>query len=485
MAEIYINFMKVKNLNITLEWNTINSLYNFTESNTDIEAKFPSHDVTVRNENGTILFKKLNSNEYINIIERNFDDNGPEPCMKTKLNVGVSKSTVKSIFKYNFSDNYLKYKELNNKIGFFKKLLFSVDYDNDGKADFTEEAEYAEIENLNKNALFNKIYRSSDYLTLKLIINKEYFKEKEIYSLLVLSEASNKLVKNKKLTSLFTKEVEKKWLDVNESTGLLTIPFIESDIVEISENLNIKIIPMNYLQSEMYDFLKSKESQNDIDDLYEGYFYNQMFNIGKIYKQSVNNETVAFYQNYLYLFNNQSLNLNSLTSNLLINDMTFNSYFPLLNKDQTNKTICLSNDLNTDDVLDNNYNLQKGYLGFYGKDSSSYEDIAIDLDYLQNQGILQAKIIEIEENSDTYNIYIEFITTFCNDEKFYIETSSNLKYTEKYKTNIDNKDYITLLFKYSYDSQSLNEYLNENASINKSQIISDKDLINFSAKLIL
>jgi hypothetical protein len=475
--------MKVKNLNITLEWNTINNLYNFTEL--EIERKFPSYDVTIRNENETVLFKKLNSNEYINMIERSFDDHGSEPCMKTKLNVGISKSTVKSIFKYNFSDNYLKYKELNNKIGFFKKLLFCVDYDNDGKADFVEEAEYAEIENLNKNALFNKIYRSSDYLTLKLIINKQYFKEQEIYSLLILSEVSNKLIKNKKLTNLFTEKVTEKWLDVNESTALLTIPFIESDIVEISENLNIKVIPLNYLQSEMYNFLRPRESQEDINNLYEEYFANQTFNIGKIYKQSVNNETVVFYQNYLYLFNNHSLNSNSLTSNLSINDMVFNSYFPLLNKDQADKTICLSNDLNTDDVLDNNYNLQKGYLGFYGKDSTSYEDVAIDLDYLQNQGVLQAKITEIEENNDTCNIYIEYITTFYNNEKFYIETSNNLKYIEKYKTNIDSKDYTTLLFKYSYNLQTLNEFLNENPSINKSQIISDKDLINFSAKLIL
>ena len=318
-----------------------------------------------------------------------------------------------------------------------------------------------------------------------MLINKQYFNEKNIHSFLILSEVSNKVLKNKKLNNLFIEDVKDKWLDVNESTTLLTVPFIETDIVEISENLNIKVIPLNYFQSELYNFLKSKESQEDINTLYEEYFINQTFNIGKIYKQSINNETVIFYQNYLYLFNNESLNSNGLTSDLLINDMIFNSYFPLLNKDQANKTICLSNDLNTDDVLDNNYNLQKGYLGFYGKDLTSYEDVSIDLDYLQNQGVLQAKIIEIEENSDTCNIYIEYITTFYNNEKFYIETSNNLKYTEKYKTNIDGKDYITLLFKYSYDLQNLNEFLNENPSLNKSQIISDNDLINFSAILIL
>lgn len=474
--------MKVKNLNITLEWSTINGLYSHTDL--DIEKKFPSHNITVKNQNGNILFKKINSQEYFNVIERSFDS-FTEFCMKPKLNVGISKSVVKSVFVYDFENNYIKHKEINNKLGFFKKLLFSVDYNNDGTADFTEEVEYIEIENLNKNNLFNKIYRSNDYISLKLLINKEYLIEKEIDSLLILGEVSNKLIKNKKLNNLFVQNIQEKSLDVNDSTILITVPFIENDIVEISENLNIKIIALNKLQSEIYNFLKTKESQEDINNLYEEYFPNQIFNIGKVYKQATNNETVIFYQNYLYLFNSQSLNSNSLRSDLSINDIIFNSYFPLLNKDEANKTICLSNDLNTDDVLDNNYNLQKGYLGFYGKDLTSYEDVAIDLDYLQNQGVLQAKITEIEENNDTCNIYIEFITTFYNNEKFYIETSNNLKYIEKYKTNIADKDYITLLFKYSYDLKDLNEYLIENSSVNKSQIISDKDLINLSAKLIL
>ena len=471
--------MKINNLNLTLEWDTLRNIPNYIQ----ISQEFPSYNISVKDKNN-------------NLIEKYFDIKNNEPFLekksrkisripKIKYFVNLSKNQIKSSFKYNFENNYNKFKELNNKLGFFKELLFSIDYNNDNKEDFNVSVEYQEIEDLNKNILFNKIYRSSDYIAVKLLINKQYFNEKNIHSFLILSEVSNKVLKNKKLNNLFIEDVKDKWLDVNESTTLLTVPFIETDIVEISENLNIKVIPLNYFQSELYNFLKSKESQEDINNLYEEYFINQTFNIGKIYKQSINNETVIFYQNYLYLFNNESLNSNGLTSDLLINDMIFNSYFPLLNKDQANKTICLSNDLNTDDVLDNNYNLQKGYLGFYGKDLTSYEDVSIDLDYLQNQGVLQAKIIEIEENSDTCNIYIEYITTFYNNEKFYIETSNNLKYTEKYKTNIDGKDYITLLFKYSYDLQNLNEFLNENPSLNKSQIISDKDLINFSAKLIL
>jgi len=473
--------MKVKNLNLTLEWETIRNIPGFFETS----LEFPSFNIYVENTKGELLQEILNFKSYEPITETTWFIHDEIYCRKPKYEAIINQNKAKSIFKFDFQTNYLKYKELNNKLGFFKEILFYVDYNSDGKGDFEMKAQYEEIENLDKNSLFKKIYSSSDYINVKILIDKKYFKEKEIYSFLILGKASNKLIKNKSLSNLFTENIQEKWLDVNESTALLTIPFIESDIVEISENLNIKVIPLNYVQSELYNFLKSRESEEDINNLYEEYFPNQTFNIGKIYKQATNNDTVIFYQNYLYLFNNQSLNSNSLISDLSINDMLFNSYFPLLNKDQINKTICLSNDLNTDDVLDNNYNLQKGYLGFYGKDMASYEDVVLDLDYLQNQGIVQGKIIEIEENDNTCNIYIEFITSFYSNEKLYIETSNNLKYIEKYKTNIDEKDYITLLFKYSYDLSNLNEYLNENTSINKSQIISDKDLINFSAKLIL
>ena len=471
--------MKVNNLNLTLEWDTIRNIPNYVE----VSQEFPSYNISVKDKNDSLIEKFFNIKNNETILEKKAQKIRGVP--KIKYFVNFSKNKVKSNFKYNFENNYNKYKEINNKIGFYKDLYFSVDFNNDGKGDFNVDVQYAEIEDLNKNLLFNKVYRSSDYLSIKLLINKEYFNSKNIESLLILSEVSNKTIKNKKLYNLFTEKVKEKWLDVNDQTSLLTIPFIESDIVEISENINIQIIPLNFVQTEIYKFLKSRETEEDINNLYREYFPNQYFNIGKIYKQAINNETLIFYQNYIYLFNSNSIEINSLQTDLNINDITFNKYFPLLNKDQITKTICLSDDLNTDDVLDNPFNLQKDYLGYYSKNMTDYEDIAIDIDYLQNQGISRAKIIEIEELSNICNIYIEFITSFYNNERFYVETSSNLKFQERYKTLIDNKEYITFLFKYSYNLDSLNEYLTDNNTISKNQIISDKDLINFSAKLIL
>jgi len=472
--------MKINNLDFNIEWFSSRIL----PDSVRIESDFPSYNISIKDQEDNLIEQINNINDFEKILQVT----GRKVSLKTpkiKFHIDFEKNKVKNTFKYVFERNFNKYQEINNKIGFYKKFQFIINYNNNTNLTKLVDLEYMDIVDLNKNLLFNKVYRASDYLSVKLIINKTYFDSKEIKSFLILSTASNKFIKDKKLKNLFVENIKENWLDVNTETASLTVPFIESEIVELSENINIKILPLTFAQAEIYKFLKNSISEEEINALYEEYYPNQCLNIGKIYRQVSNASTAAFYQNYIYLFNKDSIEVNSLQTDLNINDMVFNKYFPLLNKEQANKTVCLSDDLNTDDVLDNAYNLQKDYLGYYAKDLTNYEDVAMDIDYLQNQGIRRAKILEIEELSNTCNIYIEFITSFCNNEKFYIETSNNLKFYEKYKTTIEDKEYITLLFKYSYELQQLNEYISTNSSMIKSQIISDKDLINFSAKLIL
>ena len=229
--------MKFKNLDITLEWTTISNLTNSLDFDSD--KTLPSYNLSIEDDNGNMLIKKVNLRDYFSFVERYYAPIDPDYCIKPKLIVGVSKNAKKSIFKYHFDQNYLNYKEKQGKIGFSKKIFINVDYNNDGKADFTEEIEYAELEDLNKTLLFNKIYRSSDYVSLKFLINKTYFEEKEIYSFLIFSRVSNKFIKNKEITPLFVENIQDKWLDMNKNNVLLTVPFIDTDIVEISENLNI------------------------------------------------------------------------------------------------------------------------------------------------------------------------------------------------------------------------------------------------------
>lgn len=469
--------MKAKNLNLTLEWDTIRNIPSFVK----INAEFPSYNIKVYSEN-EIIYEINELRNYIPIyeIEYKIINNSKKP----KLISGYSKNKVSSQYIFNFEHNYSHFAKKYKKIGFYKNLNFQVDYNNDGKGDFEIEASYEEVENLNKDLLFSKIYRSSDYLNIKLLINKEYLIEKEIHSFLIFSTALNKYIGEQQLNNLFTENIKEKWLDVNEKTALLTIPFIESDIVETTEDLKIKIVPLNKLQSDMYLFFKDKYFQDEIMNFYLEFFPQQIFNIGKIHKQFINNETVLFYQNYLYLFNNQSFESNVYRNEQNINNIVFKDYYPSLNKDRDNKTINLKSRVNTE-TIDNNYNLEDAILGYYQPDLLSYTDIKIDLNYLESSNIAKTSIINIEEVNGICSLYIEFITSFHNNEKFYIENSSNLKFERKYKSYINAQDdgYITFLFKYSYPISDVNSLLTDNQL--KSQVILDKDLINFSAKIIL
>jgi hypothetical protein len=234
----------------------------------------------------------------------------------------------------------------------------------------------------------------------------------------------------------------------------------------------------------MYNFISDKHSQNEIIQFYNDFFSNQLLNIGKIYKQAVNNETVIFYQNYLYLFNKDSFDSNCFKSNLDINQVNFNNYYPLLNKDSGSKTINLSYTSLYTQPIENKYKITSDYLGYYDKDLSNYIDIALDLNYFHKNNIISASIKNIEELNNYCNIYLEFITSFYNNENFYVESNNSLKYLEKYKIEINNISYIAFLFKYTYSIENLNSTLAE-LNINKNQIIFNKDLINFSAKIIL
>ena len=170
--------MKIKNLNMTLEWNTIRSIPSFVE----IDAPFPSYNIKIISNNETI--HQINDLKYyipVHEIEYKIINNSKKP----KLISGYSKNKVSSEYVFDFLHNYSHFYQKFHKIGYHKNIIFQVDYNNDGKGDFQIEGEYNEIENLDKKLLFSKIYRSIDYLSAKLLIHKKYFIEKEIYSFLI------------------------------------------------------------------------------------------------------------------------------------------------------------------------------------------------------------------------------------------------------------------------------------------------------------
>ena len=270
--------MKIKNLNITLEWDTIRNIPSFVEVN----AEFPSYNIKAISNN-EIIHEINELKDYVPVheIEYKIINNSKKP----KLTSGYSKNKVSSKYIFDFYHNYSHFSQKFNKIGYHKNIILEVDYNNDGKGDFQIEAEYDEIDSIDKELLFSKIYRSSDYLNVKLLMHKKYFIEKEIYSFLISGNINNPLdndTTNYTLSNLFTENIEQKWLDVNQETALLTVPFIESDLVEMSNSLKIKIIPLNKLQSDMYLFFKDKYFQDEIVNFYTEFFPQQFLDIGEI-----------------------------------------------------------------------------------------------------------------------------------------------------------------------------------------------------------
>jgi hypothetical protein len=467
--------MKIKDLNTTVKWETIRS--NFEALN--IKLPFPSYNILIKHED-TIIEKLSGLRDYTYTQDQYFANS--IEYKKPKYFSEESKNRIESQYTFHFIKNYKIYKEKFNKLGFFKKLKFIIDYNNTDEVDYEYDLEYPELENIDNSLLFNKIYRSNDHLSIKLLINKKYFQDQNIDSLLIISDLPDV---NKQLKNILAKDINQQWLDVNEENSLLTVPFIENTIVEITENIDVKILPLNYVQTQIYNFLKQQEKEKDINSMFLEFFSNQLFNVGKIYKLPANMETLIVYQNYLYLFNKDSLKSNSL-SNININKVLFNKYYPILNKDELSKaTISISSNPENFDNTSNRFNLLEDNIGFYNKELTEYKDIVKNLQYFQSKGVKECSIINLSEKEIDCDLYIEFVTDFYENENFYIENSNNIELYQKYTKNILGKEYITFLFKYTYNLSPVDQYLLNHNKTNRSQIILGKDLINFSAKLII
>lgn len=468
--------MKIKDLNTTVKWETIRS--NFETLN--INLPFPSYNILIRHED--LIIEKLSGlKDYIYTQDQYFSNS--INYKKPKYFSEESKNRIESQYTFHFIKNYKMYKERFSKLGFFKKLKFIIDYNNTDEIDYEYDLEYPELENIDNSLLFNKIYRSNDHFSIKLLINKKYFQNQNIDSLLIISDLPDI---NKQLKNLLVKDIDQQWLDVNDDNSLLTVPFLESNIIEITENINVKILPLNYVQTQIYNFFKQhQEEEKDINSMFLEFFNNQLFDVGKIYTPPKNMETLIVYQNYLYLFNKDSFQSNSL-SNIDINKVLFNKYYPTLNKDEPSRaTISISSSPENFEDTSNRFDLVEDHIGFYNQELTEYKDIVKNFQYFQSQGLKECSIINVSEGEAECDLYIEFVTNFYQNENFYVENSNNIKLYQKYTKNIANKEYITFLFKYNYNLNPVDQYLSSHNDVSKSQIILGKDLINFSAKIII
>jgi len=456
---------------LIINWQTHRDL----PSEIKIETEFPSYNVYVNDINQNLLetFSNIKNERIIDNLKINSSIVGgkgtrerPYSIVKNKLQNTENFTLVENYFEYPFENNLLKFIKNNNKLGFYKNLNFDIEFNNKEKHKFEVEIEYASLTDLNN--LFKKVYRSNDNMSIKLLMDKTI--AEKVYSFLIIADVPNS---NIKIKNLFVEDVKSKWLDNADDSILLTVPFSESYIIQDLFNINVKVIPLNKLQSDIYSFMTSRYDQDLCNSFLEYSFNDQISIFNNLNKSNIE----VFYQGFMYLFTPESFQAIKYPNNYEnIALVDYKNYFPLASN-AGKYTICLIPDVevNQNGSLPSNY-IQEGLLGVYELNSNVYRDVNQDFAYLQQSNIKSVEILEVTEFIDEISILVQFNINSDQKDVFVEAYNSNLKFIKKL---INENGDLCLVFKYTYAISKINYFLNNNPELQKNQIILDKDLISF------
>jgi hypothetical protein len=473
--------------NIKLNWTDSITISNFLrEDEIDYDSIVKPYTIKVLDENN-ILLKEYNNfkegEKNFSLVEVALEDLGSlrrsYMFASPRKRYTRTMDTIRYSFTFSLERNMNSYFEKNEKIGFYKKLkLEIISEDGDTTNDTSINVDFKSIDNQNIDLIFKKIFRNIENNGLKFKFDNNLFVEKEIESILIIP--TNEPFKNN-FKYIFVDDIKNKWLSIIQNETSLSVPFPNSYVFPNSEKLNLKVYYLNSLQNNIFKYLREKNTSDDVLlEIMEEYLADQ-----KIEKTDIQNEKdeyTCLYQNFIYLFNDESFNSTALPS-ILINDVEFKNYFPKYKNDQNQFTYLINklNPQNTsvlsvvnDDRFDN--------LGYKFKDlDGNINDYLLieDLTYQKNTNIKNIEIKNVIDENDNISIYLEATTRFINTSDFNLKKiSNNLSFIERYFTNIDDTNYVTFLFKLNYN------YINNNfPDVPKNQLIQNKEFIFFEFEI--
>ena len=444
---------------------------------------FPSFNVEISNENNELIYmyEHIPSSNEIGSIslaslearQKIINRNPAIICAnpRKKIEMFSNQNIVKNNFTFPIEENFRLFKEKNGYDGFYEKLFIKITHNDSFQISYTCFVEYDKT--INKDLLnqsISKVYRSSDNLNLKIKFNPSSFNDTNINSFIIFAKAINGNSQID-LSPVFVEDVQSKWLDTVDDTKILSLPFIENEILEESQNLNIEIYPLLPFETAV---LKSIKDNENIKNFINNFIINKLV-YNNLYKSGSILELINFH-GYVYLFNKESFsNLAWPDINLLINNINYYKYFPKSKGSNNLNTICLNTGPEIDssilEIVDQNLNQT---LGYYNIDESKYYDILLDLPYFKSLNISHIKIIEIEEKENEYVMYLDFTTLLTEQQDIILyNCSSNLSYIRKYYENINDSNYLHLIFSIKYPKFNKD-------GLNSAQVIDEKIMINFS-----
>jgi len=435
-----------KQPDLKVYWNTFSALTAYNANDLVSTKYFPSFSVYIY-ENELLLDSLENLDNKREIVKIMLT----KPLAKN-LNRGVNlgrklelnrnkKKVVENYFEYSFLNNFLKYKSLNNKPGFYSNLKFQVKFNSEEPSYLDFEIEYPNIETNNLDAIFYKVYRSNDLYSAKFLIDPIKTKEIGVHSLLIFPKSIDT-----NLSYSFIENIESNWLNSINNLKLLTAPFEDVGLIEEIKDINLEIFPLSKLQSDIIKQLQELVSQDEMYILVKEKYFNQKLE----YNISTKNKD-AFFQGNLYLFNDLNLqNLSWPKEYKNINGIFYKNFFPISNISTEKTVLGIWDESPEDDML---VSIPDVDLGFYY--NNNYINIENNILYFSHNNIISAEILSVNNINDEIIVYIEFLTNLNPTENVFI-SSNKLSLDKKYSKLYNNNLYLTLLFYYKYSWQELN-----------------------------
>jgi hypothetical protein len=472
-----------KNLNLKLTWELSSALPALYANKLIPTKYFPNFNVDIYDKENNLLqsFKNIDSkkeiekyivpNEILYPPKESIEGTRIQKDLQSEKNI---QKVLENYFEYPFLSNYKKYKQIKNKIGFFDNLKFDITFNSKEPSYLNFEVEYPKLNTLKIDSIFNKIYRSNDYYSIKFLINTENWNESQAYSLLIFPS-----YKDTKLNKILVENVSSLWLNSIDELKLLTVPFVETGLVENLNSLDLKIYVLNKIQLDLYKFLGDFEFPEDIENFFSSTYSDQIINVSL----DQNNNKNGFFQGSLYSFNDENFNALSWPKNeLLINNLNYKNYFPISNYNSKD-TILIEEQAIINNVLSifNSQDMESNQIGLYY--NNIYESCTQDIPFFNFLNLNSLEIVEVRNLNGNIQIFLEATTNIENIENIYIESSSNLILQNKYLKNINGKAYTAILFLYEYSkSEVTNKSLENNLQVD--QIIYKKAPISFSWKIV-
>lgn len=476
-----IDNFKTNKKDITILWDSQRNLSPeiLAES---IFKPFPSFNVEIFDANSSLIVKYIDipSSDLLGAAslaseesKRMILDRNPAVIFanpRKKMEVFRNQDLVKNNFTFSIEENSKIFKEKNGYDGFYDKVIIKITHNDSFQISYQCLVEYNKfIDNETIKSSILKTYRSSDNLSLKIKFDSSIYDSYEINSFLILAKA----IKNDQefvLNPIIAEEINTKWLDTVDGTKIITLPFIENDILEESSFINVEIYPLLPFNLTIIKNIKNKENLLNFVNTNLNY----KLNYNNLYKNGTILPAVNF-EGFLYLFTKNSfLNLSWPENNIKIAGVNYSKYFPIANINNIN-TICtyIPPDVESSvlEIVEQDFDKP---LGYYDKNQNKFYDIKMDLPYFKSLNISGLEIFEIDENDNDYILYIKFKTLLSDlDDIILNNNSSNITFVKKYYENINDKNYICLIFSTKYSKNNSSEF-------NISNIIKEKIAINFS-----